>query len=112
MAMWTHSTTSLLKFVVPRALCLLGIGVLALGVWPRATSQAVYAVLGWSLLVEVLGGIVTTSHWLADTSLFHQMAAAPAVHPHRRTGAAMIAIGIMCASVDAVALRIRDLEGK
>ena len=98
--------------VVPPALCLLGIGVLAMGVWPRATSHAVYAVLGWSILVEVLGGIVTTSHWLADTSLFHQMAAAPAVNPNWRTGTAIIGIGVVCCSIGALALRIRDVQGE
>jgi ABC-2 type transport system permease protein len=35
--------------VVSPALCLLGIGVLVAGIWPRATSSAVYAVLAWSL---------------------------------------------------------------
>jgi putative exporter of polyketide antibiotics len=98
--------------VVPPALCLLGIGVLAMGIWPQVTSHAVYAVLGWSLLVEVLGGIVATSHWLADTSLFHQMAAAPAVHPRWATGVAMVSIGAACAGVGALALGIRDMRGE
>jgi ABC-2 type transport system permease protein len=37
---------------VPPALCLFGIGVLALGAWPRAAPYVVYAVLGWSLLAR------------------------------------------------------------
>ena len=98
--------------VVAPALCLLGIGVLALGVWPRATSHAVYALLGWSLLVEIVGGVVTTSHWLADTSLFHQMAAAPAVSPDWTTGAAMVGIGAACAGVGALAFHLRDVQGE
>jgi ABC-2 type transport system permease protein len=98
--------------VVPPALCLLGIGVLALGVWPRATSYAVYTVLGWSLLVELVGGIVTSNRWLADTSLFHQMAAAPAVRPDWTTGAVMVGIGAACAGAGAFAYRRRDLQGE
>jgi ABC-2 type transport system permease protein len=97
---------------VPPALCLVGIGVLALGVWPRATSYAVYAVLCWSLLVELVGGVVTTSHWLADTSLFHQMAAAPAASPNWLSGAAMIGIGAACAGAGALAFQRRDLQGE
>ncbi len=98
--------------VVPPAVCLLGIGVLAMGVWPRATSNAVYVVLGWSLLVELVGGVFTTSHWLADTSLFHQMAAAPAVRPDWTTGAVMVGIGAACAGVGALAFRLRDVQGE
>jgi ABC-2 type transport system permease protein len=98
--------------VVPPALCLVGVGVLAIGVWPRATSYAVYTVLGWSLLVELVGGVVSTSHWLADTSLFHQMAAAPAASPDWVTGAAMIGVGAACAGVGALAFRLRDLQGE
>ena len=98
--------------VVPPAVCLLGIGVLAMGVWPRATSDAVYGVLGWSLLIELVGGVFTTSHWLPDTSLFHQMAAAPAVRPDWTTGAVMVGIGAACAGVGALAFRLRDVQGE
>jgi ABC-2 type transport system permease protein len=98
--------------VVPPALCLLGIGTLTMGVWPRATSNVVYAVLGWSLLVEIVGGVATTSHWLADTSLFHQMAAAPAVSPDWTVGAAMIAVGSACAGIGALAFHRRDVQGE
>jgi len=98
--------------VVPPSICILGIGALAFGVWPRATSLVVYAVLGWSLLVEVVGGVVASSHWLVDTSLFHQMAAAPAVAPNWTTGGAMVGIGAVSAVVGALAFRRRDIVGE
>jgi ABC-2 type transport system permease protein len=98
--------------LVPPALCLLGIGVLALALWPRGSSYVVYTVLGWSLLVEVVGGIGSTSHWLLDTSLFHQMAAAPAVGPDWTAGAAMIGFGAVCAVAGGVAFGHRDLRGE
>jgi ABC-2 type transport system permease protein len=98
--------------VVPPALCLLGIGVLALGVWPRATSYAVYAVLTWSLLVEVVGGIGAINHWVLDTSIFHHMAAAPAVAADWGSGASMITVGVAGAVVGALAFRVRDLQGE
>jgi ABC-2 type transport system permease protein len=68
--------------VVPPAITILGVGVLAFGVWPRVTSIVVYAMLGWSLLVLIVGGIGATDHWILDTSVFHQMSSAPAVSPH------------------------------
>jgi len=66
----------------------LKVGALAFGVWPRATSLVVYAVLGWSLLVEVVGGVGALNHWVLDSSVFHQMATAPAVSPNWATAAA------------------------
>ena len=95
--------------VVPAALCLLGIGVLAMGVWPRATSYVVYGYLGWSLLIEVVGGIGTQRQWLLDTSLFHQMAAAPAVDPNWTVNGVMIAVGVATAVFGLVSFRRRDL---
>ena len=65
------------------AVFILGIGALTFGIWPRAsTSLATYGLLGWSLLIELVGGIGALSHWVLDTSVFHQMAAAPAVPPN------------------------------
>jgi len=98
--------------VVPPSICILGIGALAFGVSPRATSVVVYAVLGWSLLVEVVGGVVASSHWLVDTSLFHQMAAAPAVAPNWTTDGAMVGIGAVSAAAGSVAFRRRDIVGE
>ena len=68
--------------LVPPAVAILGIGVLAFGLRPRMTSIVVYALLGWSLLIVIVGGIGAVSHWVLDTSVFHQMASAPAVSPH------------------------------
>jgi ABC-2 type transport system permease protein len=98
--------------VLPPALCILGIGLLTFGVWPRQTSHAVYLVLGWSILVEVVGGLLTTNHWLADTSLFHQMAAAPAARPDWATAAAMLGVGVVCAGAGGLMFRRRDLQGE
>ena len=68
--------------LVPPAITILGIGVLAFGYGPGLTSIVVYGLLGWSLLVVVVGGIGAISHWVLDTSVFHQMASAPAVPPN------------------------------
>ena len=64
------------------------------GWWPRATSYAAYGGLAWSLLVELLGGIGADSRWLLDASLFHQMAAAPAVAPDWTTNGITIAMAL------------------
>jgi len=97
--------------IVPPALCVLGIGALALGLWPRASTVVVYGVVGWALLVEIIGGIGALSHWVFDTSVFHQMAPAPAVAPDWTTAAVMTAIGLGCAAVGGVAFAARDVQG-
>jgi putative exporter of polyketide antibiotics len=55
---------------------------------------------------------VDSGHWLLDTSVFHQMAAAPAVSPDWRSGGVMVAIGIAGAVVGTAAFRRRDLVGE
>ncbi len=98
--------------VAAPALCLWGIGTLCFGWWPRATSYSVYGALAWSLLVELLGGIGADSRWLLDASLFHQMAAAPAVAPDWTTNGIMIAIGALCGLLGALTLKLRDIQGE
>ncbi len=97
--------------VVPPALLILGVGALALGRWPRATSITVNGLIAWSVMVELIGGVSSTSHWLLDTSVFHQMAPAPASAPNWTASAEMIGIGAVAAIVGAVAFRRRDLKG-
>ena len=96
---------------MPPAIVILGIGVLAFGIRPRATSIVVYAVLGWSLLIVIVGGFGTISHWVLDTSVFHHMASAPAVPPNWEANGIMTAVGVAAALVGGLAFRRRDLQG-
>jgi ABC-2 type transport system permease protein len=98
--------------LVPPAIAILGIGVLAMGIRPRMTSLVVYSLLGWSLLIVVVGGIGAVSHWILDTSVFHQMASAPAVSPHWEANGIMAAMGAAAAVLGGVAFRHRDLQGE
>lgn len=98
--------------VIPPAVCILGIGALAIGVWPRATTIVVYGLLGWSVLIVLIGGIGSLSRWILDTSVFHQMAAAPAVAPRWEASGVMVAVGALSAAVGALAFGRRDLQGE
>jgi len=98
--------------LVPPAITILGVGVLAFGVRPRSTSVVVYGLLGWSLLLTIVGGIGAINHWILDTSVFHQMASAPAVPPHWVANAVMTAIGVGAALVGGFMFRRRDLQGE
>jgi ABC-2 type transport system permease protein len=97
---------------VPAAVCVLGLGALAWGIAPRLASAAVYGVLAWSFLVELLGGIVSSNGWLLDTSIFHQLSPSPAVAPNWTSGGVMAAVGISAALLGAVVFARRDLAGE
>ena len=96
--------------LVPAALAVLGAGALAFGVAPRLTSAVAYTVVGWSAIVDVAGGFFTNSRWVLDTSLFHLMAAAPAVAPHWATNGIMAASGLLGMTVGARLFARRDLQ--
>ncbi len=97
-----------LNAVIP-AVLLLGSGALILGFWPRAATIAIYAVVAWSLLVELVGGIGAVSHWLLDTSVFLYVASAPAVPPNWGADAVLAGIGLIAAVVGLLGFRGRDL---
>ena len=98
--------------VVPPAVCIAGIGLAVLGVWPRRTAVVTYGVLAWSFLVELVGGVLNLDHWVLDTSVFHQMAPAPAVAPDWTSAAVLVGIGVAAAALGGVALARRDLVGE
>ncbi|MGH2718012.1 MAG: hypothetical protein ACRDJU_05490, partial [Actinomycetota bacterium] len=105
-----HLLSAGINTVAP-ALCLLGIGALAFGVKPRATAAVVYAVFGWSLLIDLVAVSGAESHWLLDTSLFHQMAAAPAVAPDWAVNGVLLVIAGATALIGATSFARRDLQG-
>ena len=96
--------------LIPPALVILGVGVLTFGIRPRMTSIVTYALLGWSLLVVIVGDIGAMSHWILDTSVFHQMALAPSVSPNWEVNGVMVGVGIACAICGGVAFKLRDLQ--
>ncbi len=97
---------------VPPALCLTGIGVLAAGAWPRAAGAVTYGALAWSVLAEIAGGAARSARWLADTSLFHYLGAAPQAAPAWRSSAVLIALAVAAAAAGCAAFARRDLAGE
>jgi ABC-2 type transport system permease protein len=67
--------------LVPTGLLVLGGGAVVLAVAPRVAARAMYGVVIWSLLVDLLGSMVASTSPLAHLSLFHYMALAPAESP-------------------------------
>lgn len=95
--------------LVPPALCMLGIGFLAMGVRPRAAVGAAYGLLVWSIVVQLSSGFSSSDHWLLDTSVFHQMAAAPGTAPDWASAGVLVALAAVAAVAGAWAFARRDL---
>jgi ABC-2 type transport system permease protein len=96
--------------IVPPGVFLLGLGALTLGAWPRRTTAIVYGYLAWSVLVEFAGGIVHTSHWLLDTSVFFHTVPAPATSPDWPSVAIITGLGMLAALLGGLLLCHRDLQ--
>lgn len=98
--------------VVPPALVIVGAGALAIGVAPRAAAAVAYVLLAWSFLVELIGGITHVSHWVLDTSVLHQMAAAPSEPVNWTANGAMVAIAALLGSLGVAGFVRRDVTGE
>ena len=97
--------------VAPPAVFVLGIGVLAYGLLPRAAIGVTYGLVAWSFLIESFASISTLSHWVRDTSPFLHITPAPAASPDWRSAAWLIGLGILAAITGIGAFARRDLEG-
>ena len=95
--------------VVPTALVALGIGAVGLSIAPRAASRAVYAVIIWSLLIDLLASMVSSLTWLGHLSLFHYLALAPAQPVELRTIAATLGVALGLCALATVRFTRRDI---
>jgi ABC-2 type transport system permease protein len=94
---------------MPAALFTLGVGVFVFGFWPRLTSMAMYAIVAWSFLMEMIGSAIQLNHYLLDTSLLHHVALAPAVDPNWHTAGILAGTGLLLTIIGALTFRVRDL---
>jgi ABC-2 type transport system permease protein len=93
------------------ALCVLGLGILALGVAPRACTAFAYGLPAWSLLIILVASIGATGSWMADTSVFHFLPAVPGVPPDWQSAGVLVAVGAVSAAGGAFTFGRRDLLG-
>ncbi len=95
--------------VVPTAWLALAIGAIALAFLPRLAPTVIYTVVGSSLIIDLLGSLVTSLSWLTHLSLFHYVALAPADNPSRAALAAYTLTAAVLALIAVVAFEHRDL---
>ncbi|MEO8827168.1 hypothetical protein [Lapillicoccus sp.] len=97
--------------VIPPALFVLGVGVLAFGVRPRAAAAVAYGYLAWSGLIQLTGGLVSINHWLIDTSILSHMVPAPATSPDWPRAALVTVLAVLLIAAGGAAFSKRDLQG-
>jgi len=101
-----------LIIVDPNNPALLGVGVLAVGWAPRATTRVVYGLLAWSFLLEMLASAVDVPEAVRATSLLHHVALAPAVGVEWGAVAGYAGLAVLAAAVGVRGFVRRDLRGE
>jgi len=94
---------------VPPALFVLGLGALVQAIAPRWAGRAMYALVAWSFLVELIGSLIEAPRWVLDTSLLHHLAPAPATQIDGLGAIGFVVLGAVAAALAAVLLGRRDL---
>jgi ABC-2 type transport system permease protein len=64
--------------LIPVTVFVVGLGILLLGVLPRAVTPVLYTVLGVRFLVQILGSVPHMPGWLLNLSAFRHVAPVPA----------------------------------
>ena len=94
--------------IAPPALFVLGVGILAYGWWPRFAATAVYGLVAWSFMIELIAAIIT-NRWLADTSVLHHINPVPAADPDWNSATWLVGLAIAAAAVGGAGFKSRDL---
>jgi ABC-2 type transport system permease protein len=91
---------------------LVGTGLLAVGYIPRYVSKLLYAIIGWSFLIQILGSIGNINHWILDTSLLHHIALAPAVESNWHVAGRYVGLGLITGVLGVLRFMRRDLQNE
>ena len=91
--------------VVPLAMVVVGIGLVAFALVPRLAATIVYTVVLWSLFVDLVGSLMTGAAWMEWFSLFRYLALAPAAPVSTTTQVGLI---VVAAALTAAAARFVD----
>lgn len=96
---------------LPTALLFLGIGTLAYGVVPRASSGIAYGLVIVAFLWNLFGALLGAPDWLIKLTPFEHVGLVPAT-PFRAVSAlVMVLVGALAAAGGVAAFRRRDLLG-
>ncbi|MBV9131392.1 MAG: ABC transporter permease subunit, partial [Chloroflexi bacterium] len=95
--------------VVPPGVFIIGAGTLVFGLRPQLTGAAVYGIVAWSFLIDLLSALIKNADWLRDSSLLTHVQLAPGVNPDWGSNAIMVLLGLGLAGLGALAFQRRDI---
>jgi ABC-2 type transport system permease protein len=96
--------------VIPTALLVLGIGALVCAIAPRAAAGAVYAVVAFSFVIDLVSSLVEQTEWMGRLSVFHYMALAPAEAADPTTVALTLVVATVLVAGATVLFTRRDVH--
>jgi ABC-2 type transport system permease protein len=94
------------------ALLVIGVGTLLFGIVPRLASPVLYAWVGWSFIVEMLGSVVVLPAYTYDTSLLRHISIVPATQPDWKLFAIICLCGTIAGVTGVLLFARRDLVGE
>ncbi len=95
--------------VTPPAVVVLGVGVLAFAIVPRAAVMVAYGLIVWSFVVDLVAALFNGNHWLKDTSPLSHVTPAPAAAPNWESAAILVLIGLATCAIGVAIFSRRDL---
>ncbi|NNN12988.1 MAG: hypothetical protein HKL81_04460 [Acidimicrobiaceae bacterium] len=95
--------------LLPGGVFIQGIAMAAFGLVGSWATKAAYLVLGWSVLLELLGGISPINHWVMDSSILHQMSPAPASAVDWTSAAILVVVSLGLVALGGYSFNSRDL---
>lgn len=96
--------------VVPVCLVALGVGAIVLAVAPRVAAPAVYVLVGWSLVVDIVASLVDSARWLSCLGLFHSLVLVPARPADPATTVGLLVVAVALSGTAVAAFGRRDLQ--
>jgi ABC-2 type transport system permease protein len=97
--------------IAPPAVFVLGMGVLAFGLWPRRAVALTYGLLVWSFVIEVFASVSDSLGWLRNTSPLLHIAPVPAAAANLGAAAWLVGLGLAAALAGTLAFVRRDTAG-
>lgn len=87
----------------------LGIGTLFYGIAPRFAAIAMYIIIGWSFLIDILRSVMTLDDAVINTSLFHYISVSPTATPNWWTFIWLVTLGVVMAAIGITTFTKRDI---
>jgi ABC-2 type transport system permease protein len=89
----------------------LGLGLLAFGLVPRASSALAYGLLAAAFVWELFGSLLGASHWLVQLTPFQHVGLVPGQAIRLGDGALMLAVALASSLLAWRTFARRDLVG-